>query len=70
MSRTVMYDFIQHLRPNPLDKVMGISPEQRAAMDAERAERERREDAIAINALKGLTEEQIDCLYEYFVRDL
>lgn len=69
MAKIDMGDFVQYLRQNPLDKFMGISPEQRGAMDAEREEREKREDAIAIHAMKGLTGEQIDCLYEYFTRE-
>jgi hypothetical protein len=70
MDKIDMGDFIQHLRPSPLDKVMGISPERRAAMNAEREEREAREDAIATDALKGMTEEQVDCICAYFNRHM
>lgn len=70
MDKIDMGDFIQHLRPNALDKAMGISPEQRAAMNAEREQHEAREDAIATDALKGLTEEQVDCICAYFNRDM
>jgi hypothetical protein len=68
--KSIENEFIQHMRPTSirsiLDKRIGITPEQRAAMDrAERAE-EIRLSARAKEIIAGMCDDDIGALQHYF----
>lgn len=67
------HNFVECLKPAAfrqlVDKMAGISPEQRVLLDAKKAEQEARIDALAKQAIGKLTSEEADALNEYWTRD-